>query len=115
MREYEQRFGKTVDEDVKICIILARAPPSVQNHWNLNWHVLKSNVLVRTMLFDCSRAQADVAASENMPMDLSMLGKGKQKGKGDKTPKRLSTSQVIASDAKLVSHEEGLLVESTPR
>ena len=31
--------------------------------------------------------------------------------KAKTTPKRLSTSQVLASDAKLVTHEEGLLVE----
>ena len=48
-------------------------------------------------------------------MVLSMFGKGKEKGKGDKTPKRLSTSQAIASDAKLGSREEGLLMERTPR
>ena len=31
-REYEQRFGKTLDEDVRIGVILALAPPQVQNH-----------------------------------------------------------------------------------
>ena len=86
-REYEQKFGNALDEDVKIGVFLALTPPSVQNHCHSNSHILKSNTHVSTMLFDCCRAQADVAASENMPMDLSMLGKGK-KGKGDKQGQR---------------------------
>ena len=78
--EYEQRVGKTLDEDVKIGVILALAPPQVQNHCHLNSHILKSYAQFRTMLFDSCRAQAHV-----VPMALSMLGEGKgKKGKGDK-------------------------------
>ena len=73
MREYEQR-------DVKIGVILALAPPQVQNHCRLNTHIL------RTMLFDYCRAQADTAAGDAVPMDLSLLGKDK-KGEGDKKGK----------------------------
>ena len=89
MREYEQRFGKTLDEDVKIGIILALSPLQVQNHCHLNSHILKRYAQVRTMLFDYCRAQADTAAGDVVPMDLSMLGKGGQgkKGKGDKKRK----------------------------
>ena len=39
------------------------------------------------MLFDDCRAQADGAASEKVPMDLSMPGMGKE-GKGDNKGKR---------------------------
>ena len=40
------------------------------------------------MLFDCCRAQADTAAGDVVPKDLSMLGKGKGKlGKYDKKGK----------------------------
>ena len=41
------------------------------------------------MLFDYCRAQADTAAGDAVPMDLSMLGKGGEgkKGKGDKKGK----------------------------
>ena len=40
------------------------------------------------MLFDNCQAQADTAAGDVVPMDLSMLGKGKDKtGKGDKKGK----------------------------
>ena len=35
---HEQRFGKALDEEVKIDDILAVAPPSVQNHGHLNSH-----------------------------------------------------------------------------
>ena len=56
VREYEPRFGKTLDEDVKISVILALAPPQVQNHCHLHSHVLKSYAQVSTMLFDCCRA-----------------------------------------------------------
>ena len=73
-REYEQKIGK----DVKVGVILALAPPSVQNHCHSNSHILTSSKQVRTMLFAYCRAKADVAASENMPMDLPMLGKGKR-------------------------------------
>ena len=40
----------TVSEDVKIGVIFARAPPSVQNHCHFNSHILKSCVQDRTML-----------------------------------------------------------------
>ena len=86
-REHEQRFGKALDEDVKIDVIFALAPLSEQNHCHLNSHILKSHAQVGTMPFDCCRAQAEVATAEHAPMDLSMLGKGKQKGKGDKKGK----------------------------
>ena len=86
VREYEQRFGKTLDEDIKIGVILALAPSQVQNHYHLNSHTLNSYAQVRTMLFDHCRAQADTAAGDVVPMDLSMWGKGK-KSKGDKKGK----------------------------
>ena len=89
VREYEQRFGKTLDEDVKIGVILALAPLQVQNHCHLNSHLLRCYAQVGTMLFDCCRGQADAAASDALPVDLSMLGKGGKgkKGKGDKRGK----------------------------
>ena len=31
VREYEQRSGKTLDEDVKVGVMKALAPPQVQN------------------------------------------------------------------------------------
>ena len=77
VREYEQRFGKTLDEDVKIGVIFALAPSQVQNHCHLISHILKSSAQFRTMLFDYCRAQADTAAGDVVPMDLSLLGKGK--------------------------------------
>ena len=75
--EYEPRFGKTWAKDVKIGVILALPPPRVPNHCHLNSHILKSYAQVRTMLFDYCRAQADAAAGDVVPMDLSMLGEGK--------------------------------------
>ena len=86
VRQYEQRFGKTLDEDVKIGTTLALAPPQVLNHCHLNSHILKSHAHVRTMLFDYCRAQANTTARDVVPMDLSMLGTGK-KGKGNKRGK----------------------------
>ena len=89
VREYEQRFGKTLDENVKIVVILAFSLAQVQNHCQLNSHILKSYAQVRTMLFDYCRAQAVTAAGDVVPMDFSMLGKGGKgkKGKGDKKGK----------------------------
>ena len=81
VREYEQRFGKTLDEDVKIDVMLALAPSQLQNHCHLNLHIRKSYAQVRTMLFDNCRAQADTAAGVE-PINLSMLGKSDKKGKG---------------------------------
>ena len=40
VREYEARFGNALD--VKIGVILALAPPSVQNYCHLSSHILKS-------------------------------------------------------------------------
>ena len=73
VREYEQRFGETLDEEVKIGVILALARSQVQNHCHLNDHILQSYAQVRTMLFDCCRAQADTAAGDVVPMNLSMF------------------------------------------
>ena len=83
VREYEKRFGKTLNEDVKMGVILALAPPQVRNHCHLNSHILEWSAQVRTMLLDSCRAQADTAAGDVVPMDLSMLGKGKGKGKAN--------------------------------
>ena len=83
MRECEQRFGKTLDEDVKMGVILALAPSQVQLPLELT-HCSQ----VRTMLFDYCRAQEVMAAVDAVPMDLLMLGKGNgKKGKGDKKGK----------------------------
>ena len=87
VREFEQRFGKTFDEDVKTGVILALAPLQVQNHCHLNSHILRSHTQVRTMLFDHCRAQADTAAGDAVPMDLSMMGKGKKARKANATRK----------------------------
>ena len=70
VREYEQRFGQTLDEDVKIGVMLALAPSQVQNNCHLNSHILKSCAQVRTRLFDCCRGLADTAAGDVVPMDL---------------------------------------------
>ena len=64
VKEHEQKFGKPVDEDVKIGVIVALAPPQVQDHCHLNSHILKSDAQVRTMLFDYCRAQADTATGD---------------------------------------------------
>ena len=50
VREYEQRFGKTLDEDVKIGVILALAPSQVQNHCHLNSQILKSKARMRPLV-----------------------------------------------------------------
>ena len=85
VREYEQRFGKVLDEDVKIGVILAPTPSQAQNRCHLNSHTVKSCGQVRTTLFDYCRAQTDLASGGVVPMDLSTLGKGKdKKGKGDR-------------------------------
>ena len=87
-RECEQRFGKTLDEDVEVGVILALVPSQEQNHSHLNSHILKIYAQVRTVLFDYCRAQAETASGDVVPMDLSMLGKGKgEKGKGEKKGK----------------------------
>ena len=81
VREYEQRFGKTLDEDVKIGVAFALAPLQVQNHCHLNSHILKSYAQGRTMLFDHCRAQADTASGDAVLMDLSMLKGARKEGK----------------------------------
>ena len=45
------------------------------------------------MLFDCCRGQADAAAGDAVPMDLSMRSKGGKgkKGKGEKATKTKRT------------------------
>ena len=100
VREYEQRFGKTFDEDVKIGVILALAPLQVQNHCHLNSHILKSYAQVRTMLFDYCRAQADTTAGDAVPIDLSMLGKGGKARNANATRKGKAKAKAKARKAK---------------
>ena len=86
--EYEKRFRKALDEDVNIGVILTLAPSQVQNYCHLNSYTLRRYVQVRAMLFDCCRAQCNLASGGVVPMDLSMLGKIKgKKGKGDRNVK----------------------------
>ena len=40
--EDDLRFGKALDEDVKIGVTLALAPPSAQNNCHVHSHILKS-------------------------------------------------------------------------
>ena len=91
VREYEQRFGKTLDEDVKIGVKLALAPSQVQNNCHLNSHILKSYAQVRTLLFDYCRGHAHTAAGDAVPMDISMLGK-KAKAKARRAKVRARTT-----------------------
>ena len=140
VREYGQRIGTTLDENVKIGVILALAPLQVQNHCHLNSHILRSYAQARTILFEYCRAQADTAAGDAVPMDLSMLGKGgkgkkgkgekkgkgkrqgrrmqqrrtghnKGKGKGKNNVKKRVLCWILPSMQRLGTHEEGLMVE----
>ena len=79
VREYECRFGKALEEDGKIGVILALALLSAQNHCHLNSQREK----LHSVQDDVLRLLSVTDDSENGPMDLSMLDKGK-KGKGDK-------------------------------
>ena len=57
VREHEQRFGKNLDEEVKIGVILALAAPEVRNPCHSNSHILKSYAQDRTMLFESPLCQ----------------------------------------------------------
>ena len=71
---WERDVSKNLDEDVKIGVILALAPPHVQNRCHLNSYILKRYAQVWTMQFDYCRAQADTVAGDAVPLDLSVLG-----------------------------------------
>ena len=57
LREYVQRSGKTLDEDVKIGVILAVAPPQVQNYCHMTSHFFVKNSSGTTLQEYC-RAQS---------------------------------------------------------
>ena len=88
VREYEQRFGKMLDEDVKIGVILA---PQVENRCHLNSHILKSYAQVRTMLFDYCRAQTDTPPTMLYPWISRRLAK---EAKARKARKAKATRKV---------------------
>ena len=100
MREYEQRFGKTLDEDVKKSVILALAPSQVQNHCHWNSHILEIYAQVRTMLFDSCQEQSDTAAVMLYPWISRCWAKAKarkakttRKGKGNGKGKKSEISK----------------------
>ncbi len=82
IREYETKFNKQLDDDVKIGVILAMSPIAVQNHCHLNAPDLKTYGAVRLVVMEYCRAQVDIGIEMADPMDLSAMWKGK--GKGDK-------------------------------
>ena len=85
VREYEQRFGKILDEDVKKGVHTCVGTVASAEPLPLELTYLEEHAQVRMMLFDYCLAQADTAAGDVVPTDHSMLGKGKgEKGKGDK-------------------------------
>ena len=75
IREYEARFSKALDDDVKIGVILSLAPTAVQSRCHLSAPALKSYGAVRQVVMDCRRAQADVWAWARRHGRLR-LGKG---------------------------------------
>ena len=64
VREYEQGFGKNLNEDVNIGVMQTLAAPQVQNNCHLNPHILKSYAQVRTVLFHCCREHADTTTRD---------------------------------------------------
>ena len=114
-REYEHKFGKTLDKDVKIGVILSLAPLQVLNHSQLHSHILKRYAQVRTMLLDyaehkrtqppmmsypwISRCWCNTKGEGNGKKDENE--KGKLKAKAKTMPKRLSTFLDTVSTVKI--------------
>ena len=59
VRDYETKFAKAPDEDVKIGVILDLAPPSVQQRLHLNANELKTYAQVRRLVLDYVEAEGD--------------------------------------------------------
>ena len=85
--DYEERFGKGLDENVNIGVILALALPSGSNHSHLNSHVLKSYSQGRRC---CSKTVEHKPMSPLQTtyqwiyrfLEKGKRGKGDTKGKG---------------------------------
>ena len=84
MREYQRRYGKALDEDVKIGVI--HRPPSAPNHCHRSSHILKTTRRSGRCSSTSVGHRRTLRVQENVTMDLSMLGKGNN-GKGDKKGK----------------------------
>mgnify|MGYP002809519574 CR=1 FL=1 len=82
IREYETKFNKQLDDDVKIGVILAMSSIAVENHCHLNAPDLKTYGAVRLVVMEYCLAQVDIGMEMTDPVDLSAMWKGK--GKGDK-------------------------------
>ena len=83
MREHEQGFGKALDEDVTIGVILALAPPPAPNHCHLNSHL-------RTSQESALRLQSGTSGScriRTCTDGLVDAQQGPQKGQVDKNEK----------------------------
>ena len=94
VRDYEQRFGKMLDEDVKIGVILALSARQVQNHCRLNSHILKSYAQVRTMLFDHWATRNVKARTKARKVKTTKMRRPKtraRKAKARTVPKLLNT------------------------
>ena len=106
VRDYETRFQKSFDEDVKIGVVIDMAPLSVQQHCHLNAGDIKTYPQIRRIILDFIEASCD-RADAPVPMDVSALdrkGKGKGKGTG-KTGKGKGGKGKGKSKGK--SHEKG--------
>ena len=116
VREYEQSFGKTLDEDVKLGVILALAPLQVQNHRHLNSHILKS--YARQERKRKKKAEAKV---RTMPKPSTLLGTvfnakvgdtWTENAKSGKDTASLETPTTPAESTKTEPPITGILIQS---
>ena len=106
MTDNEQRFGKALDEDVKIGGILALAPSSVQNHCHL--HVGQDDAL--RLLSGTKRALLPQNTCRWTCRCLAKASRRAMVNAGTARTTERKASHALASDAMPVSHEEGLLL-----
>ena len=89
-RELEERSVKALDEDVKIGVIIAPAPPPAQNHCHLNSHIFAGQDDAFRLLSSTDRSCRFRKRAGGLVDVWKVDKKGRAKAKS--TPQRLSTS-----------------------
>ena len=81
VREYEKRFGKTVDEDMRVAVLLEMIPGSLKEHIYINAEKYATYESVKEKV--TTYIESKSREGDHDPLTLDVLdGKGKGPGKG---------------------------------
>ena len=96
VRRYEELTGTTLDKDMKIALVVARAPADLQKHLRMAYASYAGNVeMLKTLILSYvqagrswQQAESSVATAQAMEVDyIRARGRGSERGRGGRGSK----------------------------